>query len=51
MNKHKQRGYLSDLTNFFLMLILTGFLLGTVAAYGVPYLWNFVKPYIHQMTR
>lgn len=51
MNRTKQRGYLPDLTSFFLMLILVGFLLGTVAACGVPYVWNFVKPYIHEMTK
>lgn len=51
MNRTKQRGYLPDLTSFFLMLILAGFLLGIGVAYGVPALWNFVKPYIHEMTK
>lgn len=51
MNRTKQRGYIPDLTSFFLMLILAGFLLGIVVAYGVPALWSFVKPYIHQMTK
>lgn len=51
MKRTRQRGYLPDFTNFLLMLILAGFLLGVGAAYGVPGLWNFVKPYIHERTK
>ena len=51
MNRSKQRGYLPDLTSFFIGLIIAGFLMGIVVAYGVPGLWNFVKPYIHEITR
>lgn len=50
MNRTKQRGYLPDLTSFFIGLIIAGFLLGVVTAYGVPALWGVVKPLIHQIT-
>lgn len=51
MKQNKQRGYLPDMTSFFILLILAGFLLGIGVAYAVPAAWNFVKPYIHELTK
>lgn len=51
MNLHKQRGYLSDLTNFLLGLVLVGVILGVGISYAIPALWDFIKPLIHEMTK
>ena len=51
MNRSKQRGYLPDLTNFLLGLVLVGVLLGVGIAYAVPAIWSFMKPYIHEITK
>lgn len=45
------RGYLPDLTNFLLGLVLVGVLLGVGIAYAVPAIWSFMKPYIHEITK
>lgn len=50
MNKHKQRGYLPDLTSFFIFLILAGVVIGVVSSFGVPFLWELIKPLIHAAT-
>lgn len=45
----KQHGYI-DLDGIVTMLIVIGVIVGVVLAYGVPWLWDFIKPIIHSLT-
>lgn len=39
-----------DLMRFIVIACCFCFALGVAVAYGLPALWNFVKPFIHQWT-
>lgn len=44
-----QRGYI-NLDGLVPFLLFCGALIGIVIAYVVPWLWSFVKPWIHAVT-
>ena len=39
-----------DLKGFFIMLIVFGVLVGLLLAWGVPWLWGLIKPFLHMVT-
>ena len=47
----KQRGYFDfNFGGFIIGLLIVGAVFGAVLAYGVPWLWDFIKPIIHSLT-
>lgn len=47
----KQRGYYSfDLGGFLAVVMVIGIVIGLALAYGAPWLWDFVKPWLHALT-
>lgn len=50
----KQRGYI-NLDGFFSGLLIAGAILGAIACavllYGVPWLWDLIRPWLHEVTK
>lgn len=52
-SKHKQRGYIdfSGIGTFLITLgLVAGVVIGFVLFVAIPWAWQYVKPWIHQMT-
>jgi len=48
--KH-HRGYIDlDFTGLFIGIAIVGGIVGAVLAYGIPWLWSLIKPWIHALT-
>lgn len=48
----KQRGFYGlDFAGFFIALVVVGALIGVVLTLGLPWLWELVRPFIHEVTR
>ncbi|MGL4404742.1 MAG: hypothetical protein ACRCT6_03220 [Notoacmeibacter sp.] len=48
----KQKGFISggDVKAMFFMLIMFGVFIGFVLFVGIPWLWQYIKPFVHAMT-
>ena len=36
-----------DFTGAFIFVLIVGIIIGLVFALGIPFLWDFIKPFIH----
>lgn len=48
----EQRGFIGpdDFFWFLVMLVAVGFVAGLVVAFGVPWIWSIMKPWLHAIT-
>ena len=49
MSKRAQRGYY-DPGAIVPALLIAGVVMGVVVAYGLPWLWAVIKPFLHAIT-
>lgn len=48
----KQKGFYNlNLGGFFIALILVGIVIGALLTFGLPWLWDLLRPWVHEVTR
>lgn len=50
--RHKQSGFIGDdaILAMLVFLVVIGIVIGVALSIGVPWLWGFLKPWIHALT-
>lgn len=48
----KQTGFIDSdaITTFIVILVVLGVAGGIAVSFGLPWLWNLIKPFLHQVT-